>query len=142
MTAIPQAAVDLVKKYEGFRAHAYLCPAGYATAGFGTRKGIKIGMTITREDAEWLLMRDLREVADGLLPLVTVELTDNQWAALISFGYNLGLGAFQRSMLRDMINRGEFAAVPNELLRWCHVGRRVLPGLVARREAEGKLWRS
>ena len=136
----PAAALELVRRFEGCRLEAYKCPGGVWTIGFGTTRDVIPGMRITREEAERLLLRDLTDAAERIRPLVAVELTENQWAALASFAHNCGVGAFERSMLRDIVNRGELAAVPNELMRWVKSGRRTLPGLVARRRAEGLLW--
>lgn len=146
---VPAAAVELVKRFEGLRLNAYRCPAGRLTIGWGHTAALgapipRLGMRITAEDAEWLLMRDLKTVATELAPLVTVELTEHQWSALLSWAFNFGAPRFAESTLRRIINAGELAAVPNELLRWVKgdTPKRVLPGLVARREAEGALWRS
>lgn len=145
---VPAAAVELVKRFEGLRLDAYRCPAGRLTIGWGHTAALgapvpRLGMRITAEDAEWILLRDIKAIADELRPLVSVELSDNRWAALLSFAFNVGVPAFEGSTLRRIINAGEIAAVPNELLRWVKGGRpkRVMPGLVARREAEGALWR-
>lgn len=146
---IPASAVGLVKRFEGLRLESYRCPAGRWTIGWGHTAALgepipRLGMRITADDAEWILLRDLKVIAEELRPLVAVELTDNQWAALLSFAFNFGVPRFEGSTLRQIINASEFAAVPNELLRWVKGGmpKRVLPGLVARREAEGTLWRS
>lgn len=143
---IPEAAVELVKQYEGLRLESYRCPADTWTIGYGTTRGVLRGMQITAEDAEWLLMRDLNEVAEQLRPLIDVPLTDNQFGALVSFAHNCGVAAFRESTLRLLVNAGDLASVPAELMHWTKatIGgvKRVLPGLVGRREAEGRLWQT
>lgn len=145
---VPAAAIELVKRFEGLRLDAYRCPAGRLTIGWGHTAALgapipRLGMRITAEDAEWILHRDIKTIADELRPLVSVELSDNRWAALLSFAFNFGVPAFRESDLREAVNAGRSDAVPAELMRWVHGGRpkRVMPGLVARREAEGALWR-
>jgi len=140
-TLVPQAAIDLVKRFEGFEAEAYLCPAGVWTIGYGTTNGVRAGMTTTEEEAEAYLARDLISAALSVSRNITVPLSDNQRSALISFVYNLGAGAFQRSTLRQVINReGDADEVRAQLMRWVRAGGRVLRGLQLRREAEADLW--
>lgn len=146
---VPDTAIDLIRRFEGLRLDAYRCPAGVWTIGYGHTAALgepipRLGMVITEDAAETILRADVADVAERIRPLITVELTDNQFGALVSFAFNLGVRAFDGSTLRQVLNQGQYAAVPNELLRWVKGGRpiRVLPGLVARREAEGKLWRS
>lgn len=139
MTLAP-AAVELVKRFEGLRLTAYRCPAGVLTIGYGRTANVRPGSRITAEDAEWLLMADLKDVANRLRPLLDVELTPNQFGALVSFCFNVGIGAFSRSTLRKLVNAGRFAEVPAELAKWTRGGGKVLPGLVRRRAAEAELW--
>jgi lysozyme len=145
MDDIPAAAVELIKRYEGLRLESYRCPAGYLTIGWGHRDNVLPAMHITREMADYYLNRDLRELANLLRPLIDVPLTPNQWAALLSFAFNVGVGAFRDSTLRKRLNAGDYDAVPAELMRWNKATikgvKRVLPGLIARREAEAELWR-
>jgi len=71
---------------------------------------------------------------------INIELTQGQFDALVSFTFNLGSGALQRSTLRQKINRQEHDAVPKEFMRWVHVSGMVVPGLVRRRQAELELY--
>ena len=73
-------------------------------------------------------------------PSCTVPLNQNQFDALVSFVYNLGAGAFEGSTLLKDLNAHNFAAVPGQLEEWVHAGSQVLPGLVARRKAEARLF--
>lgn len=137
---ISEKGIKLIKFYEGFKQSSYRCPAGKWTIGFGSTKGVKRGMGISEAHATTWLIRDANEAADAIARLVTVKLTQDQVDALISFIYNLGIGAFTESTLLKKLNEGDYAAVPNELNRWIYSGDNVLPGLVYRRKAEGILW--
>lgn len=85
--------IGLVKRWEGFRAKAYLCPAGVPTIGYGHTKDVKLGDTITHNQATELLYEDLGKFAHAVNRLVSVPLTQGQFDALVSFTYNLGVGA-------------------------------------------------
>ena len=138
--------MDLVRHFEGLRLKAYRCPAGVWTIGYGSTSGVTPGDTITAEEAEELLEHDLTEAAMHVDRLVRVPLNENQRGALASFVLNLGAIAFMSSTLRDLLNKGQYDAVPRELRRWTkarHPSTRQLvelPGLVRRREAEAALW--
>ncbi|MBI1275388.1 glycoside hydrolase family protein [bacterium] len=131
-----------IKRHEGFSDRPYLCPAGYTTIGWGhlIRRDEHIDSPISSEDAERLLAQDIDQARMAVLRLVQWPLSDNQQGALVSFTFNLGAGALQRSTLRRKLNRGEVAAVPDELRRWVYAGGRKLPGLMIRREAEVRLF--
>jgi lysozyme len=95
---------------------------------------------ITQATAIALLDRDLAEFEQGVSDLVQVPLTDNQYAALVSFTFNVGLGAFGSSTMLGYLNSGNYAAVGNQFGLWVNGGGRVLPGLVRRRQAELRLF--
>lgn len=138
---IPQSAIDLIKEFEGFSAKAYPCPAGVLTIGYGhTGPDVIPEMIISKERAEELLELDVRKVADDVLELVKVPLNDSQFSALISFTYNLGIGALRKSTLLNKVNRGLYGNIPAEIVKWCHAGGKKLPGLVRRRNEEAALW--
>lgn len=141
MRRINEAGLALIKEFEGLRLTSYRCPAGVWTVGWGsTGPHVVPGMTITEEEAETLLRDDLRRFEEGVEQLVEVPLNDNQFAALVSFAFNLGLGALSGSTLLRLLNEGDYASVPAQLARWNKAGGKVLAGLSRRREAEGKLW--
>jgi lysozyme len=143
MRHITLQGIELIKYYEGFSPTAYLCPAGIRTIGFGhvIRQGeVFSSAGISREEAVEILRRDVVSAEQSVLRLITVPLMDGQFDALVSFAFNLGGGALQRSTLRRKINRGEHDEVPPELLKWCWVGGRKLVGLLARRRAEARLY--
>lgn len=131
---------DLIKEFEGCKLKAYLCPAGVPTIGYGHTYGVKMGRTITQKDADTLLDVDYADFERKVLALLKVKVTDNQLGALVSFAYNLGVGALQKSTLLKLLNGGDPKSAANEFLKWNKAGGKVLPGLVRRREAEKKLF--
>ena len=127
----------LIKRFEGLRLEAYRCPAGVWTIGYGHTAGVSEGMKVTETEAERLLEEDLKPV----LAVLPSGLNVNRRAALASFVFNVGIGAFNRSTLRRMVvDNADNPRIADELARWCYGGGKVLPGLVARRRAEAELY--
>jgi lysozyme len=89
-----------------------------------------------------LLEKDVASAERAVLRFIAVPLTDGQFNALVSFTFNLGSGALQRSTLRRKVNREEHADVPAELMKWVWAGGRKLKGLMKRRKAEIYLYRA
>jgi lysozyme len=149
--AVPQAAIDLAKRFEGFHrvpradsgwAHPYVCPAGYWTIGYGHLCDPK-HPPITEAEAESYLAADLRTALNATLrycPVLATE-PDGRLADIVDFTFNLGAGRLQTSTLRRRINQRDWAGAEQELRRWVYGGGRVLPGLVARRHAEVAMMR-
>lgn len=141
---IPKQAIELIKKYEGFSSKAYLCPANVWTIGYGTtrvdNKSVTSGMTCTEQQAEEYLKNDLQVFAKAINRLVKVPLTDNQFSALLSFTYNLGVGALEKSTLLKKLNEGSYGVAQAEFLKWIRAGGKILPGLVCRRGEEAELF--
>jgi GH24 family phage-related lysozyme (muramidase) len=138
-----QPAVELIKKFEGCRLEAYLCPAGVWTIGYGhTGPNVKAGLKITQLDAESLLLSDIERFARAVDTWIKVDLTNNQRCALISFTFNVGIGALQESTLRKRLNNGEdpVKVAMEELPRWNKGDGKILEGLVRRRRAEVELF--
>lgn len=143
---VPQAAIDLAKRFEGFhrvprndpgRAHPYVCPAGFLTIGYGHLCDPK-HPPITEAEAEAYLAADMEKALAATLrycPVLATE-PEGRLAAIVDFTFNLGAGRLQTSTLRRRINQREWSAAATELRRWVHGGGKVLPGLIARREAE------
>lgn len=143
MRHITQEGLDLIKSFEGFSPTTYLCSAGVPTIGYG--HAIKRGESftlITEEDAENILARDVSVAEKGVLRLISVPLSDGQFNALVSFSFNLGTGALQRSTLRLKLNRGEYVDTSDEFMKWIRAGGRVIKGLIRRREAERRMFLS
>lgn len=135
-----EKAIDLIKKYEGFSARPYKCPAGVLTIGYGRTINVR-PYEITTEEAETIwLDKYVKTIADQILAIVKVELSNNQICALIDFVYNLGIGNFKSSTLLRKINQGDFSAAANEFLKWNKAGGIVLKGLENRRIAERMLF--
>lgn len=135
----------LIEQFEGFVTTPYRCPAGWWTIGYGhvIREAEQERLVqVDRSTARELLQQDVRVVEQAIARLIHVPLTQPQFDALVSFTFNLGAGALQRSSFRRKINRGEHEEVPRELMRWVWGGGRKLPGLVRRRAAEGRLYSS
>lgn len=137
------AGVALIKRWESLRLDAYLCPAGVPTIGYGHTRDVKLGQRITPHQADVILETDLSEIEPEVDKLAPGS-TDNEFAAFVSFAFNLGLGNFARSGLLRHHNAGNKARASMEFAKWVHarVGGKltVLPGLVRRREAERRLY--
>lgn len=141
MRPTPKAAVDLVKRFEGRRLTAYKCPAGIWTVGYGqTGPDIVEGTTWTIWQCETRLKTALGRLAQAVDDMVTVDMTDNQRAALISFAFNVGTGALKSSTLLSLLNQGKTDESAEQFLKWNKGGGRVLAGLTARRLAEMELF--
>lgn len=146
MIGVPKAAIELVKRFEGFcrvpesdpdRAYPYVCPAGFWTIGYGHLCDPK-HLPITGTEAEEYLTHDLQMALGATLrycPVLATE-SEGRLAAIVDFTFNLGAGRLQTSTLRRRINQRDWIAARHELRRWINGGGKVLPGLVRRREAE------
>lgn len=137
---INAAGLELVKSFEGLRLDAYRDTGGVLTIGYGHTKGVKGGDRITEQVASGLLMDDLEDAEAAVAKFITVPLNDNQFAALVSFAFNVGSEAFRRSTLRKKLNARDYDAVPGQLALWVNDNGKKLAGLVRRRKAEADLW--
>ena len=133
--------IALIKHFEGFSAMPYRCPAGYYTIGYGHVLKKNSPTHVNEAQAENVLRDDVRIAESAVVRLIHRALLQHQFDALVSFTFNLGAGALQRSQLRRVVNRGEDAAVPVQLARWVYAGGRKLPGLLKRRAAEGNMYK-
>ncbi len=150
MIAVPRAAIDLAKHFEGFhrvpkadplrRAYPYVCPAGYWTIGFG-HLCKPDHPPIDEVQAEIYLATDLQIALVATLKYcpVLVQEPENRLSAIVDFTFNLGAGRLQSSTLRRRINQHDWRGAADELRRWVRGGGKVLSGLVVRREAEVEL---
>jgi len=135
------AGIALIKHFEGFRSHPYQCQANVWTIGYGHTRGVTPQTPpVSREEAELLLASDLTKYERSVLNLIRVKLTQGQFDALVSFTFNLGGGALQRSTLRARTNRRDFFGAAAEFLKWVRAGGVVSKGLVKRRKAEAQLF--
>ena len=139
---ISQRGLDLIRRFEGLELCAYRCPAGVWTIGYGhTGPDVEPGLTITADRAQELLRADLLRFEEGVAKSAG-DCTQGQHDALVSFAFNLGLGALRSSTLLKKHRAGEHRLAAAEFARWIHAGGRKLPGLVKRRAAEAALYRS
>ena len=138
--------LSIIKKYEGLKLEAYICPAGVATVGFGSTfypdgRRVKLGDKITLQEAESILIHDIKRFEKEVRNSVKIEIANNQLSALISFTYNVGASAFRKSTLLKKVNANPTdLSIHNEFMRWTRAGGKVLPGLVKRRAEESKLY--
>ena len=142
-----QRCIDLIKQFEGFYKNAYLCPAGVPTIGYGSTmwndgKKVELGQKITMAGAENLLMWELK---NKMIAFADLKLNQNQYDALMSFVYNVGIGAFKKSTLykKARINPND-ESIGAEFLKWNKARKNgvliELAGLTKRRIAESKLY--
>lgn len=142
-------SLKIIREFEGCRLEAYRCPAGVPTIGYGATRlidrRVRMGDVITQQMAEELLQNEVEHLfAPGLFELLPLakQWQPNQIAALVSFAFNLGLGAVEESTLRKRLLAGEdpCTVVKEELPKWVHAGEAVLKGLERRRAAEVALF--
>jgi len=137
--------LDKLKQWEGLKTKAYKDAGGVWTIGYGHTAAAGTpaphqGMVITASEAESILLKDLTQYEAAIENNVNVKLNDNQFAALVSFVYNIPLASFKKSKLLKKLNAGNYDAVPTELMKWVNVDHKKNQGLVNRRRAEGYLW--
>lgn len=140
---VSKTGIDLIKKFEGLRLDAYRCPAGYLTAGYGHRSNVTKDTVMTEEEAENLLKQDLKTFEQGLCKMLNAEelnVTQNQFDALISFAFNLGLSALAGSTLWRLFTHGDIQGAADEFPKWIYAGGKPLEGLKRRRQAERELF--
>lgn len=109
---------DIIKKWEGLRLKAYLCPAGVPTIGYGHTYNVKMGQTISVAQAELFLDHDYQDAEEQVLSLVKVPLTENQLGALTSFVFNLGSGNLRISTLLRKLNLGDYRGAAEQFGAW------------------------
>ena len=137
---ISRTGIELIKAHEGLRLAAYICPSGVPTIGYGHTYNVKMGDRITEEQAEKFLIDDLA-VAEREVNRYGLNLTQNQFDALVSFVFNVGVGNFRSStLLKRLKANPNDPDIANQFKRWVYGGGKVLPGLVRRRNDEAKLY--
>ncbi|WP_430444785.1 MAG: lysozyme [Pseudomonas piscis] len=135
-----QRGLSLIKSFEGLRLQAYQDAVGVWTIGYGTTRGVTSGMSISKEQAERMLLNDVQRFEPDVQRLITAPMNQNQWDALMSFTYNLGAGNLESSTLRRLLNAGDYAGAAEQFSRWDKAGGKVLAGLTRRRAAERELF--
>lgn len=128
---------DIPHHFEGCKLKAYLCPAGIWTIGWGsTGSHVYKGLVITQEQADELFIKDTERFVNAVNNKVKTPITQYQFDALVSFVYNIGIGAFGRSTLLKKLNRSDYKGAIKEFLKWNKGGGKVLEGLTRRRKSE------
>ena len=144
MPKINAAGLALIKSFEGCELTAYPDPGTGGdpwTIGYGhTGPDVQPGLTITQARADQLLKQDLQKFEQGVNGVIARSLTSNQFSALVSFAYNVGLGALQSSTLLRLVNAGDFSGAAAQFGKWVNGASGPLPGLVRRRAAEAALF--
>jgi len=152
-----EKGIQLIKHFEGCHLKPYLCPALLWTVGYGhvlypeqnrlplaQRKSYNLKIEHFRNweqsEVDALLKQDLQRFERGVLRYITVPLKQNEFDALVSFSFNLGLGTLQRSSIRSKLNRGDKEGAIETLLKYCRAGGKILRGLERRRAAEADLF--
>lgn len=137
------AGLSLTEQCEGCELNAYQDQVGVWTIGYGhTGPDVVAGLTITLEEAQQLLQKDVASAVACVNNSVAVELTQNEFDALVDFVFNLGPGAFESSTLLRDLNAGDFAAAAAQFDAWDHAGGAVVAGLLRRRQQETALFES
>ena len=135
--------INFIKQFEGFSATPYYCPSVYRTIGFGHRMKVdEHWEKLTMKEAEEVLAKDILQAEKGVQRLIRVPLNPNQFIALVSFTFNVGTGALQRSTLRQKVNRQDHEEVPEEFMKWIYGNGKILKGLIWRRITESNLYSS
>lgn len=147
MKSISLKGLELIKSFEGFRFTAYLCSAGVPTIGYGATyyandSKVKIGDKITKEQAEILLRKTVRDFEQNVSALLnTTPVNQNQFDALVSFAFNLGTGALAKSTLLTKVKANpNDPAISREFGKWVNAGGLKRNGLVTRRRIEAELY--
>ena len=156
---VSQRCKEMIKHHEGVRFKPYRCPAKLWTVGVGhvlypdqgrlpldQRDAFPLkaedNRTFSKAEVDGILSADLQRFEAGITKLFPMVLTQGQNDALVSFGFNLGLGGVQRSTLRQKVLRGEIEEAADEFLKFTRGGGKILPGLVKRRQDERSLFLS
>lgn len=135
-----------IKRWESEKLVAYQCSAQVWTIGVGHTAAMGApfpvkGMKITPAESDSIFRRDIAAIEEQVKPLLKVHVNQRQFDTLISFVFNVGIGAFRNSTLLKKLNASKYDEVPSELLKWVRAKGKIVPGLENRRRAEADLWR-
>ena len=139
---INERGLSLIKSFESLQLKSYVCPAGKWTLGYGhTGTDVKPNQTITTAEAEELLLKDIENFNIHIQHLITAQLNENQFSALVSFTFNVGIDNLKSSTLLKKVNSNPSnPTIKNEFLKWVYANKSILNGLVKRRTAESDLY--
>lgn len=138
--------IELMHKFEGCRLESYLCPAKIPTIGWGNTfyesgRKVKLGESINQERADRLFEWVASSFETQVRGLLKVELNENQFSAIVSFAYNVGITNLRSSTLLKKVNINKNdSSIFTEFLKWDKAGGKVLTGLTKRRQEEGSLY--
>lgn len=146
MTTSPKG-LELIKSFEGLRLNAYLCSANVPTIGYGSTyyandQKVKMGDKITKEQAEVLLRKTVRDFEQNVNALLNgTQVNQNQFDALVSFAFNFGTGALAKSTLLSKVKANpNDHTISREFGKWVNAGGKKVKGLVTRRQKEAELY--
>ena len=140
---INDAGIKLIQSFESCKLNSYLDIKGIPTIGWGhTGPEVQLGQTITQQEADDLFQKDLEKFNQGVTKYVTSNVNPNQFSALVSFSFNLGLGNLHSSTLLKYVNNSQWDLASQEFPKWDHSGGVVVAGLLRRRLAEQSLFNS
>lgn len=142
-----EKGIKMIAKFEGFKSCPYLDPVGIPTIGFGNTfypNGIRVKMTdpkITRAQGLKMLKEVVKQFEGEINRVLCRELSQNQFDAIVSFTYNLGIGSLRRSTLLEKVNRNPCdPSIPDEFRKWTYAKGKRLNGLIKRRDIEAELY--
>jgi lysozyme len=144
MRHITENGLKFIQGFEGFSSTIYLDAAGLSSIGYGhlilphEKSSFKNGISLA--EAEPLLKQDLAIAEKTVARLIKIHLNNSQFDSLVSFTFNVGAAALQRSTLRRKVNHNEHEQVPAEFMKWVYAGGKRIPGLIKRRMLEAKLY--
>lgn len=144
---ISQKGIELIKRFEGFASSPYLCSAGVPTIGYGStyyEDGTKVKLSdssISEEKAESLFKKVVNHYELAVDSIVRNDITQNQFDALVSFAYNVGVTNFKNSTLIKKVNANpNDPDITKQFMRWIRAGGKVIKGLINRRRVEAQLY--
>ena len=137
-----QTGIGMIKSSEGVRLKSYQDGGGVWTIGYGHTNGVKRGMVIAESGAANMLQDDLHVAEEAVNRYVKIPITQNEFDALVSFTFNLGTGALQKSTLLSLLNKGDRTGAADQFLRWNHDNGHEVVGLTNRRKNERALFLS
>lgn len=135
-----EKGVSLIQHFEGCELKSYRCAGNALTIGYGHTGNVEEDQKITQEQADTLLVNDLEVFERQVQRLVTVDLKQHQFDALVSWAFNLGSGNLRASTLLRVLNAGDYDKVTEQMVRWDKAGGIALAGLTRRRKAEAVLF--
>lgn len=137
---ISENGIELIKNFEGYKEKAYKCPAGVWTIGYGHTQGVREGDSCTQAQAKDFLLSDLKTIERVINANVKQKITQNQFDALCSFTYNVGISAFAHSTLLKFLNQRNYFLAADQFDRWVFINGKVSNGLKNRRTKEKELF--